>query len=70
MYTEPLKDFDVLICSIVPFGTCSWCLQLHTAIIAVWHFILTKGQYVIVSRNVEYPDEPEQNTMSHSYTSW
>ena len=23
-------------CAFIPFGTCSWCSQLHTAVIAVW----------------------------------
>ena len=54
MYAEPLEDFFILICLFIPFGTCGWGSQPHTAIIAVWHFIPTFGQYVIISRSVEH----------------
>ena len=49
VYAEPLEDFCILICPFIPFGTCGWGSQPHTAIIAVWHFILTVSQYVIIS---------------------
>ena len=53
MLAEPLEDFYILICPFVPFGTCSWGSQLHTAIITVWHFILIVGQYVMTSWGTE-----------------
>ena len=38
---SPKIYFDILVCPFIPFGTCGWGSQPHTAIIAVWHFILT-----------------------------
>ena len=67
MDAEPLEDFDILICPFIPFGTCSWCSQSHTAIIAVWHFIVTKGQYVIVPGSVKCLPEFYFKGMSHSF---
>ena len=67
MYTEPLENFDILICPFIPFGTCGWGLQLHTAIIAVWHFILAVSQYVIISRSIEYLSEFDFKGMSHAF---
>ena len=37
---EPVEDFFILFCPFIPFRTCGWGSQLHTAIIAVWEFIL------------------------------
>ena len=67
MYTEPLEDFNVLICPFIPFGTCGWCLQLHTAIIAVWHFILPFGQYVVISGSVECLPEFDFEGTNHAF---
>ena len=67
MDTEPLEDFDILICPFVPFKTCGWCSQLHTAIIAVWHLILTFGQYVVVSGSTEHLPELYFEGMSHAF---
>ena len=67
MYTEPLEDFDILVCPFIPFGTCDWGSQLHTAIIAVWHFILTNGQYVIIAGDVERLPEFDFKGMSHAF---
>ena len=36
IFAEPMEDYDILVRPFVPFGTCSWGSQLHTAIIAVW----------------------------------
>ena len=47
MNAEPLEDGFILIHPFIPFRTCSWGSQPHTAIIAVWHFILIVSQYVI-----------------------
>ena len=33
---EPVEDFFILFCPFIPFGTCGWGSQPHTAIIAVW----------------------------------
>ena len=49
LFAEPVEDFYILICPFVPFRICSWGSQLHTAIIAVWYFILIVSQYVIHS---------------------
>ena len=54
MDAEPLEDFYILVCPFVPFRTCGWGSQPHTAIIAVWHFILTDSQYVVVSWDVKH----------------
>ena len=65
MYTEPLENFDILICPFIPFGT--WGSQLHTAIIAVWHFLLIIGQYVVISRSVEHLPDFDFEGMSHAF---
>ena len=67
MYAEPLEDFDVLIDPFIPFRTCGWISQLHTAIIAVWHFVLTLGQYIIVSGSVECLPELDLKGTSLAY---
>ena len=33
---EPVEDFFILLHPFIPFGTCGWGSQPHTAIIAVW----------------------------------
>ena len=67
MHAGPLEDFFILVCPFVPFGTCSWGSQLHTAIIAVWHFILTFGQYVIISGSAKCLSEFDFKGMSHAF---
>ena len=53
MYAELLEGCDILVCPSVPFGTCSWSSQLYTAIIAVWNFVLTLSQYIVISGSTE-----------------
>ena len=69
MGAEPLEDFDILVCPFVPFAkwTCGWCSQLHKAIIAVWHLILTFSQYVIESGSVKHLLEFYFEGMSHAF---
>ena len=67
MYTEPLEDFDILVCPFIPFRTCSWCSQPHTATIAVWHFELTLSQYIVISRSAECLPEFDFKGMSHAF---
>ena len=64
---EPLEDFCILICPFIPFGTCSWCSQLHTAIVAIWHFILIVSQYVITSWSTECLPEFNFKGMGHAF---
>ena len=65
--TKPLEDFDILVCPFIPFGTCSWCSQLHTAIVAVGHFILTDGQCIIISGSDECLPEFHFKGTSHAF---
>ena len=64
---EPLEDFYILICPFIPFRTCGWGSQLHTAIIAVWHFILTISQYIVISWDVKHFPELNFEGISHAF---
>ena len=64
---EPVEDFFILLHPFVPFGTCGWGTQPHTAIIAVWKFILIVSQYIICSRSVERFPESDFEGMSHAF---
>ena len=64
---EPMEDFFILLCPFVPFGTCGWGSQPHTAIIAVWQFILIVRQYIICSRSTERFTESDFEGMSHAF---
>ena len=67
MYAESLEDFCVLLCPFIPFGTCGWGSQLHTAIIAVWYFILIVGQYVVISGGTNHLPEFDLKGTSHAF---
>ena len=45
----------------------SWGSQLHTAIIAVWQFILIIGQYIVHSGSIECLLESDSEGMSHAF---
>ena len=64
MFAEPVEDCYILVC---PFRTCSWGSQPHTAIIAVWQFILIVGQYIICSGSIERLPEPDSEGTSHAF---
>ena len=51
MFAEPLEGFCILICSFIPFGTCGWGSQSHTAIFIVicLYFILIYIKDLIIS---------------------
>ena len=64
---EPVEDFFILLCPFIPFGTCGWGSQLHTAIIAVWQFILVVHQYIICSWSTEHFPESDLEGTSHAF---
>ena len=35
-FAEPMEDYDILVHPFIPFRTCGWGSQPHTAIIAIW----------------------------------
>ena len=67
LFAEPVEDFYILVNPFIPFGTCSWGSQLHTAVIAVWYFILIVSQYVIHSRSTKCLPESDSEGMSHAF---
>ena len=36
IFSEPVEDYFILVHPFIPFGTCGWGSQPHTAIISVW----------------------------------
>ena len=51
---EPVENFFILLRPFVPFGTCGWGSQPHTAIIAVWqlYWLSVSISYVPGALNV------------------
>ena len=41
-----MEDCDILIHPFIPFGTCSWGSQPHTAIIGVWYLLDIDHQWI------------------------
>ena len=64
---EPVEDFFIILHPFGPFGTCGWGSQPHTAIIAVWQFILIFCQYIVHSSSAECFPELDFKGMSHAF---
>ena len=64
---EPVEDLFVILHPFIPFRTCGWGSQPHTAIIAVWQFILIVRQYIVCSGSAERFPESDFKGMSHAF---
>ena len=64
---EPVEDCFIILCPFSPFGTCGWGSQPHTAIIAVWQFILIVRQYIVCSGSAERFPESDFKGTSHAF---
>ena len=69
---EPVEDLFVVLCPFIPFGTCGWGSQPHTAIITVWQFILISVSisYVLVVLNVSQNRILKAQAMPFGVTFW
>ena len=64
---ELVEDLFIILRPFVPFGTCGWGSQPHTAIIAVWLFILIVRQYIVCSSSAEHFPESDFKGTSHAF---
>ena len=64
---EPVEDLFIILHPFIPFGTCGWGSQPHTAIIAVWQFMLIVHQYIICSSSAEHFPESDFKGTSHAF---
>ena len=62
-----MEDLFIILHPFSPFGTCGWGSQPHTAIIAVWHFILIVCQYIVCSGSAERYPELDFKGTSHAF---